>query len=274
MASLLRPHALQQAMHLDQQHSMQHAAAHLRSAPSPVTLSTQQQQLDHQQAYELEHLHHNQQDQQHWHCCHHQPQQQQQDPCAVHTWRYAHLSAPFQSHARDLPGSIQGLYMHPTAGKSPTDSLAVLAAAARDIQADLSVYHSKPDDSPSEGDPLSEGGYDSISDNDTELGSDFYSDPGNGDDPDADNVDDRAGVDNGDKGNADNGTADDEVPSDTTDDELDYDTEGTSDYDDAHDGYGTTEEEEENNSIPPADLEAILAENARLWGHLQAGTAA
>jgi transcription initiation factor TFIID subunit TAF12 len=44
---------------------------------------------------------------------------------------------------------------------------------------------------------------------------------------------------------------------------------GTSDFEDAYSDYGTTEEEEENNSIPPADLEAILAENAKLWGHQQ-----
>jgi hypothetical protein len=44
---------------------------------------------------------------------------------------------------------------------------------------------------------------------------------------------------------------------------------GTSDFEDVFSDYGTTEEEEENNSIPPADLEAILAENGKLWGHQQ-----
>lgn len=49
------------------------------------------------------------------------------------------------------------------------------------------------------------------------------------------------------------------------DGELSADGGDTFDFEDAYSEYGSTEEEEENNSIPPADLEAIQAENARLW---------
>jgi hypothetical protein len=155
-------------------------------------------------------------------------------PAPVQRPRMYYPARTFQLPSRDLPPGPQ-----PTSGPAELDS--------DDLPAGLSEYHSgDQDDIIDEDDDVID---DDISDNGTELGSEFDSDP--------ENLVDRS---------AEGADADDEQQSEGPG----FDSEGTSDFEDAVDDYGTTEEEEENNSIPPAELEAILAENARLWGHLAA----
>jgi hypothetical protein len=171
-------------------------------------------------------------------------QQQQQNPFVMYNpsnmqhalpWQApsSHLPPSFQQPSRGLPPPLQ-----PVGGPAVLDS--------DDLQVGLSEYHSDDqDDVISEGDDIIDDG---ISDNGTELGSEFDSEP--------ENLVDRA----------DEGANGDEPQPEGPG----FEFEGMSDFEDAVDDYGTTEEEEENNSVPPADLEAILAENARLWGQLVA----